>query len=143
MTFHSISASYEASSPPVLHDIDIRIMAGEKIGICGRTGSGKSTLIGILFRLLPDHTGTIIIDDQDLSSLLREDIRSSIITIPQEPFLLSGRVRFNAAPRTANISSEEKTNRIEPPETLDMSTSAQPEPVSDEAIIHTLQRVSL
>ena len=141
--FNKISASYETNSPPVLHVIDIQIMAGEKIGICGRTGSGKSTLIGIVFHLLPEHTGTITIDDQDLSSLSREDIRSSIITIPQEPFLLSGSVRFNAAPHTTNISSDEKTNTVDPPETLDMSPSIPPEPVSDEAIIHALQRVSL
>jgi ATP-binding cassette, subfamily C (CFTR/MRP), member 1 len=143
VSFHNVSASYKANSAPVLHEITLEIRAGEKIGLSGRTGSGKSTLIGLLFRLVPEHTGTITIDDQDLSLLSREEIRSSIITIPQEPFLLSGSVRFNATPLIANIMSEAETQRFKAPETAIITSSKSLQPVSDEAIIGALKRVSL
>jgi ATP-binding cassette subfamily C (CFTR/MRP) protein 1 len=143
LAFHNVSASYRSNPAPVLHDIDLEIKAGEKIGIAGRTGSGKSTLIGLLFRLLPEYTGTIAIDNQDLSLLSREEIRSSIITIPQEPFLLSGSVRFNAAPHNANITSEEEPKSFEAPEAVKINISTPPPPVSEEAVINALKRVSL
>ncbi|CZR69716.1 related to multidrug resistance protein [Phialocephala subalpina] len=142
VTFNNVSAGYAPNSAPVLHNINLEFEAGEKIGICGRTGSGKSTFLGLLFRLLPEHTGTITIDDQDLSSLSREEIRSAIITIPQEPCLLSGSVHFNAAPHTANIMSEADAKTFEASEASTTSSNPPP-PVSDEAIITALQRVSL
>jgi ABC-type multidrug transport system fused ATPase/permease subunit len=143
VSFHNVSASYKANSSPVLHEINLEIRAGEKIGLSGRTGSGKSTMIGLLFRLIPEHTGTITIDDQDLSLLPREKIRSSIITIPQEPFLLSGSVRFNATPLTANIMSEAESQRFKAPESAMITSSNLVRPVSDETIIGSLKRVSL
>lgn len=143
VSYHNVSASYKSDSSMVLRDIDLDIKAGEKIGLSGRTGSGKSTLIGLLFRLVPEHTGTIIIDDQDLSLVPRERIRSSIITIPQEPFLLSGSVRFNASPLTTNIMSEAESDRFKAPETAETTISTTFQSVSDEAIINALKRVSL
>jgi ABC-type transport system involved in cytochrome bd biosynthesis fused ATPase/permease subunit len=143
VSFHNVSASYKANSSPVLHEINLEIRAGEKIGLSGRTDSGKSTMIGLLFRLAPEHTGTITIDDQDLSLLPREEIRSSIITIPQEPFLLSGSVRFNATPLTANIMSEAESQRFKAPEAAMITSSNLIQPVSDETIIGALKRVSL
>jgi ABC-type multidrug transport system fused ATPase/permease subunit len=143
VSFHNVSASYKANSSPVLHEINLEIRAGEKIGLSGRTGSGKSTMIGLLFRLIPEHTGTITIDDQDLSLLPREKIRSSIITIPQEPFLLSGSVRFNATPLTANIMSEAESQRFKAPEAAMITSSNLVQSVFDETIIGALKRVSL
>lgn len=100
-------------------------------------------MLGLLFRLLPEHTGTITIDDQDLSLLSREEIRSAIITIPQEPCLLSGSVRFNAAPHTANIMSEADAKAFEASEALTVASSTPTQPVSDESIINALSRVAL
>ncbi|KUJ16558.1 multidrug resistance-associated protein [Mollisia scopiformis] len=143
VTFGSVSARYASDSENVLHEIDLSIKGGEKIGICGRTGSGKSTLIGLLFRLSPEHTGTITIDDQDISLLSREEVRSSIIVIPQEPCLLSGSARFNAAPYTTKIMSEAESEEFEAPEALPTTTSRSQQPISDTSIINALKKVGL
>ncbi|PVH85137.1 putative multidrug resistance protein [Cadophora sp. DSE1049] len=92
----NVSASYGTS--PALRDISLNIKSGEKIGICGRTGSGKSTLLSVLLRILDMTSGTILIDGIDLKVIPREIIRSRVVTIPQEPFILSGTVRLNADP---------------------------------------------
>jgi ABC-type multidrug transport system fused ATPase/permease subunit len=143
VTFSNVSASYTSNFAPVLQEINLDIKAGEKIGLSGRTGGGKSTMLGLLFRLVPKHTGTIAIDNQDLSLLSREEIRSCIITIPQEPFLLSGSVRFNAAPHTAPVTSEGDSELRDAPEASAIKTSTLFQPASDEAMIEALQKVAL
>lgn len=80
------------------------IKPGEKIGICGRTGSGKSSLMLTLFRLLDLKGGKITIDDLDISSMPRDIIRSRIVSIAEEPFFIPGSFRENMDPygRTAD-----------------------------------------
>ncbi|KAI5267437.1 putative multidrug resistance protein [Aureobasidium subglaciale] len=129
VAFESISAGYGPEKPLVLRDVSLSVRAGEKMGICGRTGSGKSTLIAVLFRLLPTSTGTVTIDNINLSTIPRQKIRSSIIAIPQEPYILSGTVRFNVAPHCAPFSE------------LDTKTSSNV--ISDHAIIAALETVQL
>lgn len=130
MAFENVFAGYGSDKPSVLHDVTLSIAPGEKIGICGRTGSGKSSLIALLFRLLPSSTGTITIDNISLSTLPRQKTRSSIIAIPQEPYILSGTVRFNAAPHCARFSSLD----------TDKPTAIM---ISDDAIISALKIVQL
>jgi len=81
-----------------LRDVSISIKPGEKIGICGRTGSGKTSLILSLFRLIDLHGGSIRVDGVDITTLPRQEIRSRIVAVPQHPFLLKGSVRLNANP---------------------------------------------
>ena len=95
--FNSVSAGYD-SNRMVLQDLTLSIRAGEKIGICGRTGSGKSSLILTLFRMLELRTGSIIVDGVDLSTIPRHQVRSRIIGLPQDIFLLNGSVRLNIDP---------------------------------------------
>ncbi|TVY29246.1 ABC transporter [Lachnellula hyalina] len=95
--FKNVSASY-GQGAPALQDISFRINAGEKIGICGRTGSGKSSLLSVLLRIIDIDSGSLTIDGLDLELIRRETIRSRLITIPQDPFILSGSVRLNADP---------------------------------------------
>ena len=95
--FKSVSAGYDRNRT-VLKDLTLSIRGGEKIGICGRTGSGKSSLILTLFRMLELRTGSITIDGVDLSTIPRHDVRSRIIGLPQDIFLLSGSVRLNIDP---------------------------------------------
>lgn len=83
---------------PVLNNITVTIPAGQKVGICGRSGSGKSSFILTLLRLLELRSGTIRIDSLDLSTIPRQDIRSHLTTLPQEPLKLSGSVRHNLDP---------------------------------------------
>ncbi|KAJ5499877.1 ABC transporter integral membrane type 1 [Penicillium expansum] len=93
-----LSASYDASSGPVLVGIDLRIYPGEKVALCGRTGSGKSSLVSAILRILELDSGTILIDGIDISKVSRAHVRSRINTIPQQPFFLHGTVRLNANP---------------------------------------------
>ena len=95
--FHNVSASYNLTIP-ALRDITLRISSGSGVGICGRTGSGKSSLFSALLRLLDLDSGSIKIDGIDLSTVPRELIRSRIIAIPQDPFILTGSVRLNLDP---------------------------------------------
>jgi len=95
--FRDISASYRKSEP-VLRNVSFDIKPGQKVAICGRTGSGKSSLILSLFRMMEEFSGQIIIDGIDISSIPRQEIRSKIICISQEPFLFTASVRTNADP---------------------------------------------
>ncbi|KAL2945398.1 ABC transporter C family member 4 [Bienertia sinuspersici] len=82
-----LQVRYRSNTPLVLKGISISIRGGEKIGVVGRTGSGKSTLIQVFFRLVEPSAGKIIIDDIDISMLVLHDLRSRFGIIPQEPVL--------------------------------------------------------
>ncbi|THV08675.1 P-loop containing nucleoside triphosphate hydrolase protein [Dendrothele bispora CBS 962.96] len=88
----NISMSYRPGLPNVLHVISLSIKAGEKIGIVGRTGAGKSSLTLALLRIV-EFSGSIFIDDVDISKIGLRDLRTKIGMIPQDPTLFSGTVR--------------------------------------------------
>ncbi|KAI5206442.1 putative ABC transporter [Aureobasidium subglaciale] len=81
-----------------LDDINFKIPPGTKVAICGRTGSGKSSLMLALFRLLPLRHGSVYIDGIDIKNMDPNLVRRSIIAIPQQPFLLPGTMRENLDP---------------------------------------------
>ncbi|GAB7354916.1 hypothetical protein MBLNU459_g5544t2 [Dothideomycetes sp. NU459] len=95
ISFSAVSAHYQSSTEPVLKDINLNIRSGEKIAFCGRTGSGKSSLIGTLLRVLELNTGTVTVDGQDLTEISRGDIRDRFNTLSQDPVLLHGSIRDN------------------------------------------------
>ncbi|CCD53931.1 similar to ABC transporter [Botrytis cinerea T4] len=95
--FKDVTAAYGVDDPAV-KGVSFCIEGGTKLGIVGRTGSGKSSLTLALFRMLELKTGDILIDNISISTLRRESVRCSFITIPQEPYFLSGTVGFNADP---------------------------------------------
>lgn len=90
--FRNVFYRYFEEAEPVLRGLTISIRSKEKIGIVGRTGAGKSSLIGSLFRLACVE-GEILIDDIDTSKLRLKDLRSKIAIIPQDPVLFSGTLR--------------------------------------------------
>uniref|UniRef100_A0A0D9Y8B3 ABC transporter C family member 13 n=1 Tax=Oryza glumipatula TaxID=40148 RepID=A0A0D9Y8B3_9ORYZ len=89
---------YRHNTPLVLKGITLSIHGGEKIGVVGRTGSGKSTLIQALFRIVEPSEGKIIIDGIDICTLGLHDLRSRFGIIPQEPVLFEGTIRSNIDP---------------------------------------------
>lgn len=95
--FQDLSFKYSANGEYVLKDITIEVKPGEKIGIVGRTGAGKSSIIQAMFRLA-ELDGTILIDGIDTNRLGLHDLRSKISIIPQDPVLFSGTLRFNLDP---------------------------------------------
>ncbi|KAL5046465.1 hypothetical protein BDW71DRAFT_181773 [Aspergillus fruticulosus] len=94
----NLSSHYRPGSRDVLRDISLKIQPGEKLGICGRTGSGKTSFILAILRLTEITKGEIFLDGLPLSSIPRLLVRQSITAIPQEPLILRGTVRFNADP---------------------------------------------
>ncbi|KAJ7513244.1 ABC protein [Mycena galericulata] len=90
--FKEVTMSYRPGLPNVLHGISLSVKAGEKIGVVGRTGAGKSSLTLCMLRIV-EYSGQIIVDDVDIGKIGLTDLRSNIAIIPQEPTLFSGTVR--------------------------------------------------
>lgn len=88
---------YAPEDPYVLKDLNFKIMSNQKVGIVGRTGAGKSSLISALFRFT-DIEGSIVIDNVDTKEISLNTLRSKISIIPQEPVLFSGTLRKNLDP---------------------------------------------
>eukprot|EP01034_Spumella_vulgaris_P036893 gene36893-45511_t len=91
--FDHVSFKYQLASPLVLSDLSFSIRSGEKVGIVGRTGSGKSSLSMRLFRIAELAQGTVCIDGVDVSTLPLSVLRSAMQIIPQSPVLFKGSVR--------------------------------------------------
>ncbi|XP_012262524.2 ATP-binding cassette sub-family C member 4-like [Athalia rosae] len=99
LTFKNVSMKYADHKPPVLKDMNLQIEPGWKIGIVGRTGAGKSSLISALFCLTGDGLkGKIEIDGIDTKSIGLHELRPKISIIPQEPILFSASIRYNLDP---------------------------------------------
>lgn len=91
--FRNVSVRYRKEFGDVLKDVSLKIRAGEKVGVVGRTGSGKSTLFLALLRIVEPYLGSILIDGVDSSSVSLCSLRSSVNFILQEHYLLAGTVR--------------------------------------------------
>ena len=91
----NVTMRYRPGLEPALRNLSLEIMPGWHVGIVGRTGAGKSSLAGTLFRLQEIENGTIHIDGQDIAELRLRDLRRSLSVIAQEPVLFSGTIRSN------------------------------------------------
>ncbi|XP_051926933.1 ATP-binding cassette sub-family C member 3-like isoform X2 [Hippocampus zosterae] len=96
--FHNYSVRYREGLDLVLKNLTLSVKGGEKVGIVGRTGAGKSSMTLCLFRLLEAAEGEISIDDVKISEIGLHDLRSKLTIIPQEPVLFSGTLRVNLDP---------------------------------------------
>ncbi|XP_055778219.1 ATP-binding cassette sub-family C member 8-like isoform X2 [Salvelinus fontinalis] len=94
----NLSVRYDTTLKPVLKQVNAHISPGQKVGICGRTGSGKSSFSLAFFRMVDMFEGRIIIDDIDIAKLPLQTLRSRFSIILQDPILFSGTIRFNLDP---------------------------------------------
>ncbi|GAA5962699.1 hypothetical protein JCM3765_006170 [Sporobolomyces pararoseus] len=96
--FDSFSAKYSEDSQDVLHELSFRVQPGEKIGIVGESGCGKSSLSLALMRFIVPSGGAITIDGRKLTDTNIEALRSRLTLVPQDPTLFSGTLRSNLDP---------------------------------------------
>uniref|UniRef100_A0A8C5MRP5 ATP binding cassette subfamily C member 8 n=1 Tax=Leptobrachium leishanense TaxID=445787 RepID=A0A8C5MRP5_9ANUR len=94
----NLSVRYDSTLKPVLKHVNAHISPGQKIGICGRTGSGKSSFSLAFFRMVDTFQGRIVIDGIDIAKLPLQTLRSRLSIILQDPILFSGSIRFNLDP---------------------------------------------
>ncbi|XP_010499572.1 PREDICTED: ABC transporter C family member 12-like [Camelina sativa] len=96
--FEDVHLRYRPGLPLVLHGLSFFVSPGEKVGVVGRTGAGKSSMLNALFRIVEIEKGRIMIDDSDVAKFGLTDLRRVLSIIPQSPVLFSGTVRFNIDP---------------------------------------------
>ncbi|KAJ0075537.1 hypothetical protein Patl1_33436 [Pistacia atlantica] len=92
------SVRYHPNAPLILKGMSCTFKEGTRVGVVGRTGSGKTTLISTVFRLVEPESGRILIDGLDICSMRLKDLRTKLSIIPQEPTLFRGSVRTNLDP---------------------------------------------
>ncbi|XP_033744308.1 multidrug resistance-associated protein 5-like [Pecten maximus] len=98
IVFSNVVMRYRFDMDPVLQNINFDILPKQKVGIVGRTGAGKSSLAAALFRLTDISEGHVSIDDVDIGSISRKLLRSRLSSIPQDPVLFAGTLRYNLDP---------------------------------------------
>ena len=110
IVFQNCEMKYRKDLDPALVDLSIKVEAGMKVGIVGRTGAGKSSILQTLFRLVELSQGKILIDGKNIKDLGLHILRKNIAFIPQTPFLLQGSIRENIDP--FEEFSEEEVERV-------------------------------
>ena len=101
IVFKDVEMRYRTGLPLVLKSFNLHVKGGERIGVVGRTGAGKSSIMSTLFRLVELSGGAITIDGVDISTVGLADLRSRLAIIPQDPTLFRGTVRSNLDPFNA------------------------------------------
>ncbi|KAG0647532.1 Multidrug resistance fer6 [Hyphodiscus hymeniophilus] len=106
IVFDNIQMRYRAGLPLVLKNVSLHVQPGESLGVVGRTGAGKSSIMNTMFRLVELSGGSITIDGVDISKIGLRQLRSRLAIIPQDPTLFKGTVRSNLDPFNERTDSE-------------------------------------
>ncbi|KAJ0271195.1 hypothetical protein CBS470a_013231 [Colletotrichum nupharicola] len=113
VTFSDVVASYGSDASPVLKKLSLAIGGGQHVAICGRSGSGKTSLIMTLLQMTDMKEGRIDIDGVNVTTLLQSELRASINVIPQDPFLMPGTIRFNLNPYVNSLDDDRFVEALE------------------------------
>ncbi|PZQ17068.1 MAG: multidrug ABC transporter ATP-binding protein [Ancylobacter novellus] len=97
IAFENVTFHYEGHASPLFRGLDVRIAAGERVGLVGRSGSGKTTFVKLVQRLYDATGGRVAIDGQDVSHATQSSLRSKIAIVPQEPILFHRTLAENIA----------------------------------------------
>ena len=124
----NLSVKFAPELPDVLRRVDAEIFSGQRVGIVGRTGAGKSTLALALFRFLEAHSGSIEIDGIDIAKIRLHDLRSRMSIVAQDPVLFSGSIRTNLDPMGHYSDSQlhESLNKVHLVDSLGLREQEQP-----------------
>ncbi|KAL3511976.1 hypothetical protein ACH5RR_024693 [Cinchona calisaya] len=104
--FQNVTLRYIPSLPPALRGVSFIISGGTQVGVIGRTGAGKSSILNALFRLNPICGGCILVDGIDIAGISLRDLRSHLAVVPQSPFLFEGSLRDNLDPLQINDDTQ-------------------------------------
>ncbi|KAF8698000.1 hypothetical protein HU200_035504 [Digitaria exilis] len=96
--FVNVTLRYKPELPPALNDVSFLVESGMQVGIIGRTGAGKSSVLNALFRLVPICNGRILVDGIDVAKVAVRELRAHFAVVPQSPFLFDGSLRENLDP---------------------------------------------
>jgi len=127
VTIKNLSVKYAIDGPKVLSNVSFSIKSKERVGICGRTGSGKSTLCLTLLRFTNKVSGSIVINGIDIDNVNLEDLRDRVSIIPQDAVLFSGTIRSNLDP-FGRLDDAELNMALRQSGLLDESRAPSPSP---------------
>lgn len=105
VSFNQVTFGYDPEQV-VLHEIDFQVSAGETVALVGHTGSGKSSILNLLFRFYDPQAGTITIDDQVIEEFDRHSVRRSMAIVMQDPYLFTGTIASNIGMNDPSITEE-------------------------------------
>jgi ATP-binding cassette subfamily B protein len=112
-TFENVSYTYPDSGIQALHNVSFTVQPGETVVVVGRTGSGKSSLVGLMNRLMDPTSGRVLLDGVDLRQWNVQALRASVGTVPQDPFLFSDSIADNIAVGSLNADRAEVERQAE------------------------------
>ena len=107
IVFDHVTFQYGKHTTPLFRDFSLRIQAGERVGLVGHSGSGKTTFVKLLHRLYDVSDGRILIDGQDISQVTQNSLRAQLALVPQEPILFHRSLAENIAYARPNAASRE------------------------------------
>jgi ATP-binding cassette subfamily B protein len=113
VSFKNVDFKYGGAEDKVLDDLNFDIKKGETLAIIGHTGSGKSTIINLLFRMYDVTKGSVEIDGLNIKNISEYDLAKKLCIVPQKAFLFNASIEDNIAYGLEGIDEKEKKQRVE------------------------------